>query len=236
MLVLGTLLAACQPQSIPGPGIDPVDEDPTAWPDPDYLRASEAGKDVFLFDPDSSRIDILVRREGPLARFGHDHVIVARNAEGFLLFEQPLHGSRADLRIDIDNLHVDPAEARQRYRLNTEPDAEDIAATRENLRFRVLESARWPYIFIGVSDISEEGDTHSARLDIAVRDSVISRREDFQIGFHGRELVIEGSLKLLQTELGLEPFSVLGGGLRVADELEIHFSLRWRPMEKNLAD
>ena len=30
---------------------------------------------------------------------------------------------------------------------------------------------------------------------------------------------------LRQTALGLQPFSALGGGLRVADQMEIHFQL-----------
>jgi hypothetical protein len=34
---------------------------------------------------------------------------------------------------------------------------------------------------------------------------------------------------LRQTELGLQPFAALGGGMRVADPLEIHFRLQGTP-------
>jgi hypothetical protein len=43
-----------------------------------YLNAA-AGSSVYRVDADSSSADIVVRRGGKLAHFGHDHVVSARN-------------------------------------------------------------------------------------------------------------------------------------------------------------
>jgi hypothetical protein len=39
----------------------------------------------------------------------------------------------------------------------------------------------------------------------------------------GNELHVEGELPLKQTDLGLTPFSLFGGALRVLDEIKVRF-------------
>ena len=110
MMIFFALLGACQPQTQPGPAA--TTRPAASWPGFDYPAQARAGRSVFRLDPMLTRIDIVVRRDGPLARFGHDHVLTVEDAEGFLLVDTAATGSRADLRFRPDQLSVDAAEAR----------------------------------------------------------------------------------------------------------------------------
>ena len=227
-LAILALLAACQSQTVPE--TSPADA-PAGWPGFDFAGAAAAGAPVFQLIPERSRIDIVVRREGPLARFGHDHAISVRKAAGFILLgETPAESALAELRFRVDDLAIDTAELRARYTLDTKPDAADIEATRENLLEKVLEAGRWPYISIRMSDFRLEGEAYSALVETLVRGSVSSKRQVFQLVSEDGGVTARGSLTIRQSELGIEPFSVLGGGLRVADPMEVHFILRGNPL------
>lgn len=227
-LLLSLGLTACQPARVPEAEERPATV--TAWPDVDFEQAASDGKRVFRLDPKASRIDIIVRREGPLARFGHDHVLIVRNPEGFLLLDQVVSDSVARLRFAVDHLEVDPTEERAFYQLDSRPDQDDISATRKNLLTQVLESGQWPFITIDLADLVKNDENYSATVTISVKNSRLTRREAFQLNLEDEQVLIKGTMTLRQTELGLEPFSVLGGGLKVADQLEMHFSLIGSPL------
>ena len=219
IVALCLLLAACQPQ--PAPDDSPDTAAASGWPAFDFASAAAEGSDVFQLDP-SSRIDIVVRRDGPLARFGHDHVVAVTNPEGLLLLDDSYAESRAEIRFRTDRLDVDTAAARERYRLDTEPDEDAIRGTRDNLESRVLETERWPWIYVEFGAFHSEGDEVSADVVMIVKDTRHRGRESFRLERGGDTVEVEGMFTLSQAALGLEPFSVLGGGLRVADTLEIH--------------
>jgi hypothetical protein len=222
------LLAACQPQTVPETGLA---DDPARWPEFDFAGAAAEGALVFQLIPEKSQIDIVVRREGPLARFGHDHAISAQKAAGFILpGEKPGEPTLAELRFRMDELVIDTAELRDRYQLDTNPDSADIEATRENLLDKVFEADRWPFISIKMSDFRLEDETYSALVETLVKGTVSRKRQAFQLLRNDNEVMARGSLTIRQSELGIEPFSILGGGLRVADPMEIHFILLGNPL------
>lgn len=223
-------LAGCQPQPAAGPGTVPATPDGAPpWPTHDYAAAAEQGKDVYRLDPQRSRIDIVVRSDGPLARFGHDHAVVVEEPEGYLLLTEPIAGSHADIRFDANRLEVDPPAARRRNELESEMSEEDIAGTYRNLTGQVLDTARWPLVTLSLSDFSREGEHGSAGVAISVQGRLYSARQPFRLRVGDGRVSVEGSLVLRHSDLGLEPYSALGGGLRVADPMEIRFSLTGIP-------
>jgi hypothetical protein len=224
-LILTALLCACQPQPQPASEA-PARPGPSAgWPLFDYDASAAAGGEVFHLDPRASLVEVVVRRDGPLARFGHDHVITVRDPEGFLLLAEVNDGSRADLRFRLDRLDVDSAAARQRHGLDTNPDASDIEATRNNLMLHVLNAGEWPWATIGLDRFEHQADHFSAIATFSINGSVFSHRQPFSLREAGGRITAEGFFIVRQTDLGMEPFSTLGGGLRVADPLEVHFLL-----------
>ena len=219
------VLCACQPQPNGSlPTVDLTTPD-TGWPGHDYEASARAGKSVFRLTPGNTRIEIVVRRDGPLARFGHDHVVTVKDPEGFLELDGRGPGSRADLRFPVDRLVVDSREARERHQLTTDPDASEIEGTRSNLMERVLDADHWPWVTLRMTSISHRDDHYSALIRIAVRGSDYSEVQPFRLSQADGRVMVDGFFVLRQTDLGLEPFSALGGGLRVADAMEIHFHI-----------
>jgi hypothetical protein len=228
--LLAALLAGCQPQPIDRPdetatGQRPADD----WPLFDYARASAAGQTVYRLDADRSRVDVVVRRAGPLARFGHDHVISLREAHGFLLLGEGGQAARAELRFPVASLAIDGASERARYQLDTEPDASAIEGTRSNLMQHVLDAQNWPFATIEVREFARQNEQVTALVTIGINGSSYSGRHVFELRASPDNASVEGSMMLRQTSLGLQPFSALGGGLRVADEMEIHYRLTGSP-------
>lgn len=219
--LLPALMSACQPQpqqQVESPRLPAAD-----WPGHDYAAAAAAGADVFLLDPHATQVDIVVRRDGPLARFGHDHVVSVQEPEGFLQLDRRGLGSRADLRFRLDQLEVDSAAARSRYALETNPSDADIAGTRKNLMEHVLNIDRWPWMTLTMTAFERQQDHYSAIVTFAINGSQYDSRQPFSLRQVAGRAAVEGFFVIRQTELGIEPFSALGGGLRVADTLEIHF-------------
>jgi hypothetical protein len=196
-----------------------------AWPNFDYLAASAEGNPVFQLDPNTTQIDILVRRDGPLARFGHDHVVTVAEPEGYLLMNPEGLPLRADLRFPPQRLVVDSPAARAHYALDTTPSAGDIEGTRDNLMKHVLDATQWPWATLTLSGFQRQQDRYSAVVTIELNGSNYSERQPFHLRREDERVIVHGFLVLRQTDLGIEPFSVLGGGLRVADPLEIHFRI-----------
>lgn len=223
LMILSALLGSCQPHSQPGTATSTRPAAP--WPGYDYTAQALAGHPVFRLDPTLTRIDIVVRRDGPLARFGHDHVLTIQDPEGFLLLDAADSGSRADLRFRPDHLSVDAAEARARHDLDTEPDSEAIQGTRENLLAHVLDAETWPWTTLALGDFELRGEHYSARITLRINGTESSVRQSFRLQRSGTRVTVDGAFVVRQTDLGIEPFSTLGGGLRVADAMEIHYHL-----------
>lgn len=180
---------------------------------------------MYLLEAGHSRVDVLVGRAGPLARFGHEHVVVVDGLEGYLLLDATSADSRGDLRFPLSGLIVDSPEARRRYGKEGEISAEDVAGTRDNLMRAVLDPARWPMATLSITDLVLQGEKASAQILIEISGGRYQGAAPFNLHLDGDRVTVEGTLELSHDELGLEPYSALGGGLRVADLMTVHFSL-----------
>lgn len=98
--------------------------------------------------------------------------------------------------------------------------------TRTNLLGKqVLDAERHP--FIDAELLSTVGPWWAP--EVHLRMHVLGRQSELQV-FPGvwqesDRVLVHGSFLLRQTDIGMEPFSVLGGGLRVADDLLIRAKL-----------
>lgn len=226
LLLLPAILAGCQPRPADRPGA-PTTQMPSqeTWPQYDYPGAVAAGLRVDRLVAERSLIDVVVRRDGPLARFGHDHVISVRDLEGFLLFDADGSPQRVELRFPLASLVVDDVAGRRRYQLDTDPDASAIEGTRNNLMQHVLDPQDWPFATVQATDFDGLDGQLTAALAIGISGAQHSSRHPFILRLSPETTSAEGTFVLRQTALGLQPFSALGGGLQVADEMEIHLRL-----------
>jgi polyisoprenoid-binding protein YceI len=190
-----------------------------------YLEALADDQAVYRIDPDLSRADIVTGKTGWLSRFGHQHVITARPAEGYLLLTEDLAGSHADLRFDAKSLEVDSVTARARQGLDPGPSKKDIGRTRANMLEHVLEAARWPVIHIRISYIDGQMPQPVVVAEIDLHGMTRKLELPVSVQAIGMDLTIKGAFELAQSDFGIKPFKAIGGGIRVSDSLQIRFEI-----------
>ena len=214
------LVTGCAPTPLPPP--TPTIAAPADFPAEFYDTAT--GGSVYTVDPARSSIEIRVYRDGPLARFGHNHVITGA-IEGRMFQANEFDQSRADLYVSVLDLVVDDGAARaaagREFASEVDPDA--IAGTRGNLLGpAVLDAAAHPHLKARVEPI-----TASDRFmtTLFVRDHVAPAPIPINWQLDGDSVKAYASFEVHQSELGITPFSVMGGGLRVKDTIEIHIEV-----------
>lgn len=218
------LLAACAPQlreTAPAPAAQPV---PESFPRSDYEHAKAQGKPVYRIYPERSLVAITVRRGGPLARFGHDHIVASHDVEGYISPEE----GRADLYVPLGKLVVDESALRAEAGLDTQPSASDISGTRANMLDKVLETQKYQYALIHVSSI-EKGQM-GVRLSVTITLHGVTRtfETSSQVESGGEEMGVSGLIEFNQSDFGIVPFSIFGGALQVQDHLSLRFRIRAR--------
>lgn len=217
------LVAACQTAPPPGDAApvrtavlsEPVRAGPTL---PDAPR--------YLVDPLASEVRLLVYRDGPLARFGHNHAIVGRIRGEVRAGNVAASGFR--LEIPIGSFVLDPPAARAEEGEDFAAEVSEPArrATRENMLGKdVLDAPQHPLILIeSIALVGPDWNplvTARVTLRGATRDlrfpSAVFRQDD--------ALTVIANFRIRQSEFGIEPFTTLNGGLRVRDEFDVRVRL-----------
>lgn len=222
-------LCACQaPQQEPSL---PAAEVRVPW---DVYQQAEAGQArVYRLDAERSAIRIHVYRAGRLAARGHNHVVTAPVLEGAVLVpETGTAGARFDLAVSVAELAVDDPAVRRELGGSFASDVDDEArrGTRANmLGAQALDAERFP--FIGASSRAVVGELPKLVILTAITLHGVSREQWVPVTVHvdPERMVAEGALAVRQSDFGIEPFSALGGLLRVDDTLMIEFHLVGAP-------
>ena len=185
----------------------------------------------------NAELVIHVGKAGRLARLGHNHLMAASEFDSEAGFDQ-LGTLRMQVRLAVDNIRVDDPELRGRYaaadaayaeRYRSVPSAKNIADTRRNMRSaKVLDASNFPYlgataIVPGAAAEFAAGQSGSlnVELDLQVRDQHTPRTCVLHWQRNASGLAGSCNFEVTHSELGLTPFSALGGALRVAERLQI---------------
>jgi len=219
--LLSVLLAACVAvEQAPPP---PREAAPAGFPESIYLEATTTAP-VYRIDPSKSLIQVLVYREGALAKMGHDHVVASREVRGYALLPAGLAQARADFYFPVDSLSMDDPEQRRSAGFTSEISAEDIENTRLRM-LRLLEAEKHPFAQIRAARAA--GTPPDLVLDAELTLHGVTRALNLpaQLKVEGGRFSIEGETDIRQTDYGITPFSVLGGALAVKDQLHIRFRL-----------
>jgi hypothetical protein len=219
VLLTAALLAGCAgaPPPPPGPATiaAPVVDNAAGW----YRQATAEGARVLAIDPAQSLVTVTVRRGGPLARLGHDHVVASHAITGFAA---PVQG-RADFSFRLDQMTVDEPALRREAGLDTEPSAEAIAGTRANMLGRVLDAGRFPLVVLHAQQ-QAPGDA-ALRLTITLHGTTRTVTVPARIEAGADSISASGAMQLRQSDFGITPMSVLGGAMTVLDPLELRFRI-----------
>jgi hypothetical protein len=233
LVLLAVSLVSCKAQ-VPRPK-QPAESLPEF---PIELYQEAPTSNLYRIDSERSLVEVIVRRGGKLARFGHDHVVSSGPLDGFVIRDPDiLENSQADLRLDLTSLHVDRPELRAQLQLDTQPTEADIEKTAENMQTKVLQTQTWREIHLHIDAVGGTPALLQAELTIMLHGEVHKLPIAINIDSPDHQtLLAHGAFTLLQSDYGIEPFSVLGGGLRVEDAVEIRYRMEARRFDWTGAD
>ena len=222
-LVLALGLPACRTPA-PGPA---GPQGPAAVP----AAPREAGI-ALRVDTERSLLTILVHRGGPLARLGHNHVIAVRSLAGVVRLARERESSTFELRLAVAQFTVDEEALRALEGPDFAAPVPDDArsGTRRNmLSEALLDGEHYPDIVLRSQRIARTPEGFQVTIAIGLKGLARSISLPVHIEESDGGLIATGETPLLQSALGLEPFSVMLGALRVEDELRVRFRVLARP-------
>jgi len=130
--------------------------------------------------------------------------------------------------LPVRDFEVDPPAARalEGEEFAARLSAEAIAQTRSNLLGpTVLDAANHPEIRVRSVRIAGPDWAPDITLRIVLRGAERELVVPVVLEVREGELKATGTFSLSQREFGIEPFSILGGGLQVADQVKIRFRI-----------
>ena len=188
----------------------------------------------YEIDRHDSVLKIFVYRGGLLKAFGHDHLISTTMINGGLFYTTPLSPAAAfKMTVPVDALVVDDPEQRRAAggRFSDPVPEKDRSGTRRNmLGDKVLDAAHYPDINITGHWLAGPPLQATVALTVGLRDKFAKYSVPVAIRMQNDRLRVTGTLHMKQTELGITPFSVLGGVLQVANGVDVSFSLAFVPV------
>jgi len=196
---------------------------------PTELEAPATGAEVWQVT--GSSLEIRVYRDGPMQKLGHDHLITSDHIAGEVELREPLATSRFALRLPLDSLMVDDAAARSRAggAFDAPVPEKDREATRRNmLGERLLDAARQEEILLTADSITGGPRSYVAQVRVSLAGQEHVLAVPFELTIEGERLIARVDLRLTHADLGLVPFSVALGALRVRDDFAVGITVEAR--------
>jgi hypothetical protein len=240
--VLALLLLSCgapQPrQNAPGADHGP-DHSPTQRTTGQGMTGqAAAGAHAYRIDADRSELRVLVYRAGPMARLGHNHVLINRALDGQVILKVPRTSSSFSFTVPVADFVVDEPQSREQEGPDFPGEIPEDArtGTLHNLQSpALLDAAEFPVITVDSVALSETPDGMIATLAIKVAGhesridapfALDNQAENGQTqGGQAHVLTASGSMDLRQSALGLTPFSILLGALQVQDTMRLKYKI-----------
>jgi hypothetical protein len=179
----------------------------------------------------ASRLEVRVYRDGAMQKLGHNHLITSEALEGEIMLREPLTETGFDIRLPLESLVVDDANARAaaggEFAAPVPPKDKD--ATRRNmLGDKLLDSARQNAIRLTADEISGDPGSYEARVRVSLKGEEYVVTAPFTMTIEGDALNAHAGFRLTHAELGLVPFTVALGALKVRDDFEVDLRIEAR--------
>jgi hypothetical protein len=199
--------------------------------EPAYVKDQQFPGKHYRVDESRSELRILVYRAGPLARLGHNHVMVNRALRGEVNLADGASGF--SLNVPPAGFLVDDAQARREEGAdfaNEVPEDAKSGTLRNMLSAAVLDADEFPVIAIhSVAVASPNGAPGSGSMIATVAISVAGHESTIDVPFtiqsDSNQLAATGSFDVRQSQLGLTPYSLMLGALQVQDGMTIKFKI-----------
>jgi polyisoprenoid-binding protein YceI len=226
-IAVAGLAAGCAPRPAETPPRPPMSPSPQA-PGSMSAAAIPAGAHAFEIDSEKSAVTILVYRAGPMAKFGHNHVVTSGRESGFAWEGHDPAGSGFEIHVPVAALTVDDPAARAAIGGEFAGEVPDSAreGTYKNMtRPEVLDLVEFPEVVVRCDGLAGSWDRPVAAADLTIRG--VTRRVEIPMELErgAGTFTARGSLHIRQSDFGITPFSAVGGAIQVGDELELRFEI-----------
>lgn len=207
------------PKPVPAEGI-------AARPSPQVTLP--ANVQIWRIAPAESSLRILVYRGGTMARLGHNHVISSADLQGQIWRGATAESSGFEMEVPVNTLIVDDNAARaeegEDFPLNVSEDAK-VGTKANMLRPTLLDGERYPEISIRAIRITGSAASPDVVASIRIKDQTREIRLPVTLTETNRDLAIQGSFEIRQSDFGITPLSIAMGALTVQDTVKIKFRL-----------
>ena len=165
----------------------------------------------------------------------HEHIVASQDVQGYILINKTTGQCRADLFVSLGKLNVDDPQLRAEAELNTTSSLRSIANTKENM-LKSIDAADFPFAQLHSSDCSEALSGKDTKVELTIH----GVQQDRQLAIRmqppqDEQLIIRRELSILQTEFGIEPFSIFSGLIEVEDKLDLTYKLVFTEITTNAA-
>lgn len=187
-----------------------------------------AGAEHYTIRSTGSDVDFLVYRAGPLAAFGHNHVIRASEIDGDVYLNKDFALSGFKFTLPVKGFRVDEAAERatEGPDFAVQPSPQAIAGTTHNmLSPALLDAEKYPEIVVRSVAVTGLQAAPVITIRVTLRGEQRDVRVPITLAVSGPQLIASGSFDIRQSDFGMTPFSILGGGLQVADTIKVDFRI-----------
>jgi polyisoprenoid-binding protein YceI len=215
--ILALLLTACGAPK-PRQAAPPAELVPAKPP-------SVAGR-VYHIDPAQSELRVLVYKSGPMASLGHNHVIVNRELTGWVKYLGLASAASFSVTVPVAGFVVDESQMRREEGADFPGEIPDDAksGTLKNLLGpAVLDAGQFPAISVRSVNVTDAHGALQATLALSVAGHESTLIVPFTLVNSPERLTASGALTVRQSALGITPFSIFLGALRVQDEMRLKF-------------
>lgn len=183
---------------------------------------------TYRVDPGQSELRVLVYRGGSLAHLGHNHVLVNHALAGSVIMADRLQTSSFEFAAPVENFVVDDAQARREEGADFSGEVPEDAksGTLHNmLSATQLNGAQFPTLTVKSVAIDDVHGVPMAALTVSVagHDSAVSA--PFSLKADPGYLTATATFELLQSAVGIKPYSLMGGALQVQDSMQVKITI-----------
>ena len=184
-----------------------------------------------VYEVTASDLAVRVYRDGPLAGAGHNHVVASTALTGHVVIREPLTSSSVELELPLASLTVD--EPARRAAAGADFPGQLTAAKRERTLRNMLGPAllaadRYPVLSVRSLSIASRGTALTVTMLVDIAGAARTLVVPVEWRTDADSLEAEGRFTVSHAELGLVPFSIAFGALRVRDDIEIEFRVTAR--------
>ncbi len=209
----------------------PRGQAPPAAESPVATRPVEPAPAAQVWTVVASQLSVRVYRDGPMQKLGHDHLITSDGLVGTIALGAPLTATRFDFRVPLASLVVDDEAARAAVGgiFAAPVPQKDRDATRHNLLgAKLLDAARQDTMRLAAQSITGGSGHYEARVRVSLAGRESEVVAPFTVTIDGDHLEAHAGFRLTHADLGLEPFTVALGALRVREDFDVDLTLEAR--------